>query len=688
VEHAWAAQPVYDRDEALVTTDGPRDWRATRAPQTRWGRWWEAHPVALRTVAAVALGWGSVYLLWRLAETGRGIAPLAFYSLWLVELYNFTSLAFLGFYGWRWSEPHRPPATAGYRVDVFVATYNEPREVLEATLAGCAALRYPHETYLLDDGGRPELEALAAEWGAHWIARPDNSHAKAGNINHALGCTSGELIFCLDADHVPLPDALDAIVGYFDDDKVALVQSPHDFYNQDSVQHYEPGRHEQSMFFEVVCPGKDRHNGVFWCGSAALLRRRALVGVGGVSTETIAEDFHSTIKLHRAGWQTRYHDEILVQGIAPHDLDGYLLQRDRWARGNLAVLTLPESPLGLRCGLTLRQRTSYFGSLFAYGAGASRLLMIVVLVAVLAGGVLPAHMTVMSLAVLWAPWTVLAIISASALCRGHLRSAESSHYTLITAAIFTRALRCALHPSRTKFKVTPKAGVDAGGARALRSVRPLLVVAAALAGALVWRGLGLLGYVHPRPLPAWAATFAMLLGTWELYRVVGSLRTVFRRRQRRSQVRFACLAPAAIADQADQGSYGRVVDVSVSGVGLVVAHEVAIGARLQVEFALPGLDGQVLPVAATVAVQSARPAPSAGWRLGTAITHADGGPRHNLIRYCYVVHPCQRLRESRLEAPEPGAEVVPIGPVHPAANDDKAGQAQRRPAGLAAGGRR
>jgi hypothetical protein len=59
--------------------------------------------------------------------------------------------------------------------------------------------------------------------------------------------------------------------------------------------------------------------------------------VGGVSTETIAEDFHSTIKLHRAGWTTRYHDEVLVQGIAPHDLDGYLLQRDRWARGNNLV---------------------------------------------------------------------------------------------------------------------------------------------------------------------------------------------------------------------------------------------------------------------------------------------------------------------------------------------------------------
>ncbi len=644
--------------------------------------------MALRAVAVAALCWGSVYLLWRLAETGRGIAPLAFYSLWLVELYNFTSLAFLGFYGWRWSEPNRPPATPGYRIDVFVTTYDEPREVVEATLAGCAALRYPHETFLLDDGRRPEMEALAGEWGARWLCRPDNSHAKAGNINHALGVTNGELVLCLDADHVPLPDALDAIVGYFDDDKVALVQSPHDFYNQDSVQHYEAGRHEQSLFFEVVCPGKDRHNGAFWCGSAALLRRQALVGLGGVSTETIAEDFHSTIKLHGAGWTTRYHDEVLVQGVAPHDMDGYLLQRDRWARGNLAVLTLPESPLGRHCHLTARQRLSYLGSLFAYGAGASRLLMIVVLVAVLAGGVLPAHMSVLSLAVLWAPWTLLAITSASALCRGHLRSRESSHYTLLTAAIFTRALRCALRPSRTKFKVTPKAGADAGGFRSLRSVRPLTVVGAILAGSLAWRGLGVLGVVHARHLPAWAATFAMVLGTWELYRVAGCLWTVFRRRQRRTQVRFACLAPAAIANQANQRVFGRVVDVSVSGIGLVVPDEVAPGTRLQVSFALPGLDGQDLPVTATVQVKSAWPAPAAGWRVGTVITHADDSSRRNLVSYCYVVHPCERLRESRLEAPVREAAVVPMGPVPPAATGPADGHAQLRPAGTAAGGLR
>jgi cellulose synthase (UDP-forming) len=141
--------------------------------------------------------------------------------LFVAEAYGLWGLAVLTWFSWRLPACERPPATQGHRIDVYVCTYDEPVAVLRATLAGCAALTYPHTTYLLDDGRRPEIAALAAEWGAEYLARAENTHAKAGNINHALAITEGELVFALDADHVPLPDALDAIVGYFDDDDVA-----------------------------------------------------------------------------------------------------------------------------------------------------------------------------------------------------------------------------------------------------------------------------------------------------------------------------------------------------------------------------------------------------------------------------------------------------------------------------------
>src|SRR5208283_5470254 len=126
--------------------------------------------------------------------------------------------------------------------------------------------------------------------------------------------------------------------------------------------------------------------------------------------------------------------------------------------------------------------------------------------------------------------------------------------------------------------------------------------------------------------------------------------------QRREQVRFGCLAPATITSPAREHTYGRVVDVSVSGVGLLVANEIETGTVLRLEFTLPGLDDTTLPVAVAVAVQSVRPDQSGGWRLGASIVETDRASRDNLVRYCYVVHPCERLRKSRLESQ---AQTVP-----------------------------
>jgi cellulose synthase (UDP-forming) len=581
-------------------------------------------------------------MVFRVGFSGRGANPIAFVALLIVEAYNFVPPGFLAFAGWAWRATHRPAAERPHAVDVFICTYDEPVDVVEATLAGCASLTYPHRTWVLDDGHRDEMAVLARRWGAEWVTRPDNRDAKAGNINHALGVTDGELIFCLDADHVPLPDALDALVGYFDDDDVALVQTPHDFYNQDSIQHSEPGRHEQSMFFEVVCPGKDRHNAVFWCGSATLVRRAALVQVGGVATETIAEDFHTTVKMHRLGWTTRFHNEVLVQGLAPLDLEGYLLQRDRWARGNLAVFRLPESPLRRSSGLDLRQRLSYFASLFAYGAGVARLLLIAVLVATLGFGVLPAQVGPAALLALWLPATILAITATAGLCRGHIRLGESSHYTLITAEVFTRALRCAIWPSHARFRVTPKEGTDTGGWPAVRRLRVVLLLAAMLVAAVAWRALGALDVVPVRALPDGALVVAALLATWELYRVANSVRRVARRRQKRVHYRFACSLPGEITEPSVRPM--TVVDVSTVGFALVVDAPVTIGAALATAFVAPDLDDLPIAIVARVDVRSCDQVGAGRWRLGTTIVAMDDASRRNLFTFCHVVHPVRQLR--------------------------------------------
>jgi cellulose synthase (UDP-forming) len=606
----------------------------------------------LRALALVAIAWMTVYLVWRVGWSWHGASRWLWGILLVTELYGLWSLAMLTWFSWRIPVPVavRPRATPGRPVDVYVCTYDETSAVVRATLAGCAALTYPHTTYLLDDGHRSEMARLAREWDAEYLTRPDNAQAKAGNVNHALPITRGELVFVLDADHVPLPDALDAVVGYFDDDDLALVQTPHDFYNQDSIQHYEIGRHEQSVFYSVICPGKDRHNAAFWCGSGAVIRREALLEIGGVAVETIAEDFHTTIKLHRAGWRSRYHDEVLIQGLAPHDLAAYLLQRDRWARGNMAVFTTPESPLRAP-ELSATQRLSYFASLSAYLAGPMRLLMLGVLAAVLWTGQLPLTATLLTLGVLWAPATLLSIAAGSALCRGHQRISDTTHFELCTAEIFTRALRCVVRPGRTTFKVTPKEGIDFGGWDALRQLPAVLAIATLLGAGLLLRILDEAGvHLFLGSLRGIALWVVPLVGVFELRRVLRTLALVARRRQRRVEYRMPLDAPALALPHTDPDTdadarslAGRVRDLSPSGVGLQLPAPVEVGTALTAAIQLPGIGGESASVALELTIQSCRRQGDA-WVVGARIAGADAQASRRLVEYCYVVHQAERLR--------------------------------------------
>jgi hypothetical protein len=612
-----------------------------------WGARWVGHQRSLRALTALALAWSVAYLAWRIGWSRNGSEAVLWVCLLMAETYGLWNLATLAWLTWDVTPGPRWAPRAGRSVDVYVCTYDEPIAVLEATLAGCSLMSYPHTTWLLDDGDRPEVAELAAAWNARYMTRPDKSHAKAGNINHALPRTDAELVLVLDADHVPLPDALDVLVGYFEDPELALVQTPHDFSNHDSIQHYDLGRHEQSVFFSAICVGKDRHNAAFWCGSAALIRREALLSIGGVATDTIAEDFHTTIKLHRLGWRTHFDDRVIAQGRAPHDLAAYLLQRDRWARGNLAVFTTPESPFRAS-ELTASQRFSYLASLTGYLAGPVRLLMLVVLAAVLWTGALPLKIAPLALAGLWGPSTLLMVLAGSALCRGQQRSSESTHYELCTAEIFTRALRCVVRPGKTSFRVTPKEGVDRGGWEAIRQFRLLLGCGTLLLVGMLLRiatdaGASLLPAMH-----GFAAWFVPVLGAIELRRVVRTLVLVGKRRQLRGEYRTPLTSPAVIVlsedpNRREPALLGRMRDITTAGVGLKLSKPLPVGTHARLTIQLPGVEGRSRVCNLQVAVRSCL-AHGAEWRIGAEIVGCDEQDRRAVLAYCSVVWPYRRLR--------------------------------------------
>lgn len=239
--------------------------------------------LALRVVVLLAVLLGLNYTVWRWLESVNWTAWWIAVPLVIAETYSFIDVAFFGMTMWRAKDRETPPPPPeGATADVFITTYDEPVELVMATAVAARDIRYPHRTYVLDDGARPELRAAADAAGIGYVVRTEDwadrpRHAKAGNLNNAMLTTDGEFILILDADQIPDPAILDHTLGYFTDPQVALVQTPQYFTN---VTDADPLGSQAPLFYGPIQQGKDGWNAAFFCGSNAILRRDALMQLG------------------------------------------------------------------------------------------------------------------------------------------------------------------------------------------------------------------------------------------------------------------------------------------------------------------------------------------------------------------------------------------------------------------------
>lgn len=350
------------------------------------------HPTARSIGFAIFIAATLAYLTWRTCCTRNPDA--AVYTWLFLALETYAALCATTFYAitLRRADRTAPPPKPGVTVDVLICTYNEPAALLRQTIRRALAMRYPHRTYVCDDGRRAEIRALAAELGCEYITRAQNHHYKAGNLNNALAQTSGDLLVVLDADHLVRRDFLDKLLGYFDDERVALVQTPQVFYNVDSFQHHFRARrrelwHEGAIFHHAMQPGANRWNAAFFVGTGAIVRRAALAHIGGFATGSVTEDAFTSMRLHAAGYRSVYHDEPVGYLIAPESLQQYLTQRLRWGQGSMQILRL-ENPL-VRRGLSIYQRIVYTAALSSFSQAAVHLAYYLAPAVFLLGGPAP-----------------------------------------------------------------------------------------------------------------------------------------------------------------------------------------------------------------------------------------------------------------------------------------------------------
>lgn len=264
-------------------------------------------------------------------------------------------------------QPEPRPAPAGLRVALFTTSSpGEPYDMFVRTLAAAREIRYPHTTYLLDDTRDPRMRDLAIEMGAVHLELIGIPGAKAGKINAALQQTDEDFILVLDPDHIPFPQFLDRVLGYFDDPEVGFVQVAQAYGNA-RESFVARGAAEQTFaFYGPIMQGMSGTGTAVAIGANCTFRRTALESIGGHGIG-LAEDLVTSIRLHARGWRSIYVPEVLSRGLVPSDLDSYLKQQLKWSRGVYEVL-FREYPRAFR-KLTAYQKISYFmiGSYYLVG---------------------------------------------------------------------------------------------------------------------------------------------------------------------------------------------------------------------------------------------------------------------------------------------------------------------------------
>ncbi|ANI80775.1 UDP-forming cellulose synthase catalytic subunit [Kosakonia oryzae] len=464
-------------------------------------------------------------------------------------------------------------------VDVYIPTYNEPLDVVRDTVLAAQCIDYPRDKmkiYLLDDGKRREFAVFAADVGVGYITRNDNAHAKAGNLNHAMKLTHGELICVFDCDHVATRIFLQATVGGFlKDPKLALVQTPHYFYSPDPFErNLSVGRNipnEGSLFYGPIQQGNDNWNATFFCGSCAVIRRSALEEIGGFAVETVTEDAHTALKLQRLGWGTAFIDIPLAAGLATERLVLHVIQRTRWARGMTQIFRLDNPLLGR--GLTFPQRLCYLSAMLYYQFALPRIAFLTAPLAYLLFNLNIIHSSATLVFSYALPHLFLAVFVNSRLNGRFRYSFWGEIYDIVLAFhIVLPTVVTMLFPKRGKFNVTDKGGLLNVGYFDFSVVRPHLIIAVLLAAGVVAGIVRACAHdyfgVDPRVI-------ALNVG-WGLYSLIFLLAAIAvarETRQTRKTIRIDVDIPVLIHYASGITSRSQTADLSMGGCRIVVPDD-------------------------------------------------------------------------------------------------------------------
>ncbi|MGB8259753.1 MAG: UDP-forming cellulose synthase catalytic subunit, partial [Terracidiphilus sp.] len=484
-------------------------------------------------------------------------------------------------------------------VDVLIPTYNEPLDLVRYTALAAINIDYPPDrlhVYILDDGSREEFREFCAEAGIGYVIRKEHSHAKAGNINHALTQMGSEFVAIFDCDHVPTRSFLQMTLGWMlADGRLGMLQTPHHFYSPDpferNLQQYKTIPNEAELFYGIVQDGNDLWNATFFCGSCALLRRSALDEVGGIAVETVTEDAHTSLRIQRCGYNTAYINIPQAAGLATETLAAHVGQRVRWARGMIQILRTDNPLLGR--GLKLPQRLCYFNAMAHFLYAVPRLVFLGAPLAYLLLGrtIIPGYWAAI-LAYAF-PHLILSSLTNSRIQGRHRHSFWNEIYEAVLAPyILMPTLLALINPKLGKFNVTGKGST-------LEKTYYDSKIAAPTKWILFLNFVGLVVGVYRmvRVDPQHSGAIAMNL-FWVVFNIVilgVAAAVALEHKQRRASVRIEARVQMLLGSQKAGVVDALSNDMSVGGASLQVPPETrfTVGEILMVAFPeIPGDEDQ------------------------------------------------------------------------------------------------
>ncbi|WP_054177965.1 UDP-forming cellulose synthase catalytic subunit [Trabulsiella odontotermitis] len=553
------------------------------------------------------------YIWWRYTSTLNWNDPVSLVCgmiLLFAETYAWIVLV-LGFFQVVWPLNRHPVSlpkdTALWpAVDIFVPTYNEDLSVVRNTVYASLGIDWPKDKlniWILDDGGREEFRQFAKNLGVHYVARTTHEHAKAGNINNALKMAKGDLVSIFDCDHVPTRSFLQMTVGWFlKDPKLAVMQTPHHFFSPDPFERnlgrFRKTPNEGTLFYGLVQDGNDMWDATFFCGSCAVIRRKPLDEIGGIAVETVTEDAHTSLRLHRRGYTSAYMRIPQAAGLATESLSAHIGQRIRWARGMVQIFRLDNPLFGK--GLKFAQRICYLNAMFHFLSGIPRLIFLTAPLAFLLLHAYIIYAPAIMIALFVLPHMIHASLTNSKIQGKFRHSFWSEIYeTVLAWYIAPPTLVALINPHKGTFNVTAKGGLVEEEYVDWVISRPYIyLVLLNLVGVLfgIWRY-----FYGPENeiLTVWVSLL------WVFYNMIilgGAVAVSVESKQVRRSHRVEMTMPAALAREDGHLFSCTVHDFSDGGLGISINGEAQVleGQKVhlllkrgQQEYAFPSLVARV-----------------------------------------------------------------------------------------------